>query len=413
MKSQTTTILRCLFFIMLPLTFVSAAQAVPTFRVASGPNPAAIQFAVDQFRADLGPMNPNTAQTFTGGRREITWDDVPNSASLPNFFAGTFFNLNSPRGVVLGAPASNVGSQAANFQISANTASGTPVRFGNIEPSYANNFQTFSGEKLFSVRSTSTNSNIISIQFFIPGTNVPAGVSGFGVVLCDVDLGPNTMIRLYGADGQVLTPPASAQQFNNGLSFFGATFTDGTKIARVELLFGNAPLKAGNIDGVNGLDLIAMDNLIYGEPHALTSHSSDYDGDGATDVAIFRPGIGFWTIIMSGTDSFTTVNNFGQVGDIPIDGDFDGDAKTDLAVFRPSTGTWVIKESHSGLIVNTQFGTQSDRPVPGDYDKDGKTDLAVFRPPIGAWLILRSSDGSVMQKNAGLNFDIPIPASPQ
>jgi len=43
----------------------------PVVRSASGANPAEIQPAVDQFRADLGePLNPSQPVPFGSGRRE-------------------------------------------------------------------------------------------------------------------------------------------------------------------------------------------------------------------------------------------------------------------------------------------------------------------------------------------------------
>ena len=56
---------------------------------AAGTSAAAIQSAVDAYRADLGALNPNVAGSFGSGRREINWD-VPDA-----FAARTFSRLTS------------------------------------------------------------------------------------------------------------------------------------------------------------------------------------------------------------------------------------------------------------------------------------------------------------------------------
>ncbi|HVE59696.1 MAG TPA: FG-GAP-like repeat-containing protein, partial [Pyrinomonadaceae bacterium] len=60
--------------------------------------------------------------------------------------------------------------------------------------------------------------------------------------------------------------------------------------------------------------------------------------------------------------------------------DFDGDGKTDIGIFRPSVGEWWINRSSSGQTVAAQFGSSTDQPTPADFTGDGKADIAFWRP---------------------------------
>ncbi len=136
--------------------------------------------------------------------------------------------------------------------------------------------------------------------------------------------------------------------------------------------------------------------------------ASDYDGDGKADAAIFRPtpGDGPDFYILNSTDYTVGRISWGEPGDVPVVGDYDGDEKADAALFRPSNNTWYIRKSTGGLTITT-FGAGGDLPVQGDYDGDGRTDIAIYRA--GQWWISKSGGGLIVS-NWGEPADRPVPA---
>ncbi len=123
----------------------------------------------------------------------------------------------------------------------------------------------------------------------------------------------------------------------------------------------------------------------------LENQVSDFDGDGKTDVSVYRPGAGDWHVKMSASREMSSVH-WGATGDRVVAGDYDGDGKSDLAVFRPALGDWYVLGSTAGFM-GLHFGANGDVPVAADYDADGRTDIAVWRPSDGIWYILRSTLG--------------------
>jgi hypothetical protein len=179
--------------------------------------------------------------------------------------------------------------------------------------------------------------------------------------------------------------------------------------------------------------LLAATVAVGGALESLVIDSGDYDGDGTSDLAVFRPASGLWAV------RGITRAYFGSSGDLPVPGDFDGNGTTDIAVFRPGSGLWAIKggarvyfggsgdipvpgdyagsgtsavgiyRASSGLwaikgVTRTYFGGTGDTPVPGYYGTSGKKIIGIFRPSSGLWAIQ-----GIPRRYFGSTGDIPVP----
>jgi hypothetical protein len=238
-------------FVMAGLLSVGPAVAGPVVRQAAGANAAAIQGAVDQFRADLGgPSNGNAVGTQPAGRREINWDG--GGATAPSAIIPTPMPTFQSRGATFFTPGTGF------------SQSGLPTpEFAELNPSYPTLFTSFSSPRIF----TALNSNVSDTVFHVPGNPaIPAAVTGFGAVFTDVDGEFSTKMEFYAPDGKLIyetfVPWVAG---SDTLSFLGVSFNAGELVSRVRIISGNA---APGPDETGSLDLVMMDDFIYGEPVA-------------------------------------------------------------------------------------------------------------------------------------------------
>lgn len=120
----------------------------------------------------------------------------------------------------------------------------------------------------------------------------------------------------------------------------------------------------------------------------------DYDGDGSSDIAVFRPSAGLWAV------RGITRAYFGRAGDLPVPGDYSGRGGDRIAVFRPASGLWAIRS-----LTRVYLGRDGDFPAPGNYRGDGIDRMAIFRPDTGLWVIRE-----VTRIYFGRAGDLPAPA---
>lgn len=137
---------------------------------------------------------------------------------------------------------------------------------------------------------------------------------------------------------------------------------------------------------------------------------ADFDGDAIADWAFVRtvthngtPGMMFTAYRQSRNNEMAYVYwGRSTYGDIPAYGDYNGDGTIEVAVFRPAEGKFYI------MGVGTErWGMAGDKPCPADYDGDGKTDLCVVRAENEqlVWYIRQSSDNQYRRTPWGLPTD--------
>jgi len=262
-----------------------------------------------------------------------------------------------------------------------------------------------------------------------------SGVNGFDIV----SRGPSSGFNLAYA---ALTVNGVSGLYTINLATGATTLvaTLPTTLRALAISFGSPASKFLDFDGDNRTDFAVFRlststffvqsstpgntsffGLPFGNSQTDVLAPGDYDGDGLTDIGVYRREGNLGTFFVRNTATGAIQNfQFGVATDQPVPRDYDGDGRTDFAVVRRTPGpnsatrgtlTWFIQQSSTNTMRSVLFGFDTDVPVPGDYDGDGRFDIAVFRTEAdgtGTFYVLQL-DGSARAVRFGFGSDLVVP----
>ncbi|MEO6391674.1 MAG: FG-GAP-like repeat-containing protein, partial [Pyrinomonadaceae bacterium] len=251
----------------------------------------------------------------------------------------------------------------------------------------SNNSQSGSANSALGVRDASMSADGRFVAFHSASTNLVSDVPG------------NSMNQVY------------VREMLNGITtvlsanYLGAALGNGDSTSASISANGRQVVFNSGATNLTPINTFATNNIYRSANPIGHGTISDFDGDGLSDFALYRPGQGAW-YVLNNPGTFASYRFYGNATDIIVPADYNGDGRTDYAVFRPSNGTWYINDSLSFGESLVQFGQAGDVPVPQDYDADGKADLAVFRNGIFYWLGSQTGQFNIVQ--FGLAGDLPV-----
>jgi len=221
-----------------------------------------VEQGLEAFRKVIGG-SLNLEPGAVAGRREINWENVPAELTNIDDFPGNFFAAVGsalPNERKLGIHLIPVLNFSFSFRISDNN-------FSDVDPSYANEFPSFSPGKSFS-QAYGKETEVI---FKVPGSHTRAYVESFGIVFIDVDRNHAATLEFFDEkDNSLGAFRAIPAKMGGKYSFLGVRMP-GKKIVRVVINSGTGVLAQGSLDLSQGsmLDLVTMDDIIYSEPKSL------------------------------------------------------------------------------------------------------------------------------------------------
>jgi hypothetical protein len=213
-----------------------------------------ISAKVDEFRQLLG-ATLNTAPGAVGGRRELSWEGVPDSLlgqTLPN----DFFNPVGSDPALAVRQRGLVYEATGNFMVSNSN-------FAEINSQAAGQFSAFSGIKTFA----NINSDLWNIVPEVPGQDVAATVKGFGIVFSDVDVANSTFIEFFNEQRSLGKFYVPVRGSSSSHSFLGVYFKK-EKVTRIKVghdgVLGDGEKDISQQAGAH--DLVTLDDFLYDEP---------------------------------------------------------------------------------------------------------------------------------------------------
>ena len=346
----------------------------------------------------FGYQTGSTAQPFVGGNLRI-WNGRPGDAGSTIVFGdtttnrlttstdSTWFRVGNTLGGAGGVTAAATGTTRKIWAINLAVSPGVALTAGN----YWVDFQLDGGAGgNFSPLTTIPGARSLprwNARQFIGTTATWGDLIDIGepAATPQPDVVPNVQMefpfKLNGTiSGAPLAPSSRSVDFDgdNKTDFAVARSTSAT--TQTTWWISNSLGIASSANWGTGVGFVASDKAT----------PADFDGDGKTDIAVWRPGAaltaGFY--ILQSSNNTLRFAQFGQTGDDPsIVDDFDGDGKADPAVYRAgASGTFYYRGSLSnpgGAVTFVPWGTIGDTAIPGDFDGDGKADFGIVRNNAG------------------------------